>query len=554
MTTAVVTAPPIRAAAPTLDSPRHDRETTVQLRFIARLGASVSLAIGTVVLVGYVFRWAPVVQLRPSWPPMYPNTALAFFVGGLASLGATSRRWRIRVVSGVGFGIVVVGAGITLILNALDVGSTVLEGLWPDDPFVAATTLVAGRPVVEACVALITAGVAGALVASGRTPRVAQGLALGTMGVGSAAMMGYIIGVDRAALGTSFVLVGMALHTAVGLTALGLAVLFAQPTVGLIGGATHSGPGAQLSRRLVAAVVVAPVLLAAATALLADLLPDARLFQSVVSIVQIIALGLLVIVPLASADRMQQAADADMREARAVKEALGEQGIMTRAIRTMLLESPVAPSGWHLGFRQTAAFGQSPGDSCQLLRGADGSFLLALIDMAGHGTRPALQVMRLRIEIATLWNAGSSIDYIADTIERSVSELDTIGTGVLLRCDTVTGACEYVNAGHPAVIVAYPSAIDSLARTRPLFGIGGAGSCGTFTITRDTVVIAYTDGITEARTATGGLLGVDAIHEALRLHAASGPQAIADACVDAALAHGQSRLIDDALVVVLAQH
>ena len=85
MTTAVVTTPPISAAAPTMDSPRHDRRTTVQLRFIARLGASVSLAIGTVVLVGYVFRWAPVVQLRPSFPPMYPNTALAFLVGGLAS-------------------------------------------------------------------------------------------------------------------------------------------------------------------------------------------------------------------------------------------------------------------------------------------------------------------------------------------------------------------------------------------------------------------------------------------------------------------------------------
>ena len=39
----------------------------------------------------------------------------------------------------------------------------------------------------------------------------------------------------------------------------------------------------------------------------------------------------------------------------------------------------------------------------------------------------------------------------------------------------------------------------------------------------------------------------------MRVHAVAGPQPIADACLDAALAHSNTRLRDDAMVVVLQQ-
>lgn len=63
--------------------------------------------------------------------------------------------------------------------------------VWPDRPFVQATTAVPARPVVETCVALICIGSAGILTSLRRSAALAQGLALGTVSVGTAAILGY---------------------------------------------------------------------------------------------------------------------------------------------------------------------------------------------------------------------------------------------------------------------------------------------------------------------------------------------------------------------------
>lgn len=65
------------------------------------------------------------------------------------------------------------------------------------------------------------------------------------------------------------------------------------------------------------------------------------------------------------------------------------------------------------------------------------------------------------------------------------------------------------------------------------------------------LIVVYTDGITEARAGRGPLLGDDAIRKRIRFHRLDPAQTIADSCIDAALAHAEQRLSDDALVVVL---
>jgi serine phosphatase RsbU (regulator of sigma subunit) len=70
-------------------------------------------------------------------------------------------------------------------------------------------------------------------------------------------------------------------------------------------------------------------------------------------------------------------------------------------------------------------------------------------------------------------------------------------------------------------------------------------------VARQGFLVAYTDGVTEARSSDRRLLGEDALEHALRHHAASKAQAVADACMDAALSHSNARLRDDALTLVL---
>ena len=536
---------------PDLDRPLHVVGLPDVLRNVARACAVLSIAIGTVVLFGYVTRWAAAVELYRTLPPMYPNAALGFVIGGCSALVATSPRRGRQRLAVAGFGLVLLVAVVTFLLHLFDVGPTVLDGLWPDDPFVTATTPIGGRPVVETCVAFMGVGASGILLATRGSARWSQGLALGGVSVGAAAVLGYIIGVDRQSLGSSFVVVGMALHTGIALTLLGLAVLLARPTVGLFARLTHAGPSARLSRRLVAVVVFAPIALTASSALLQRAMPDSRLVQSTMAIAQVLALGLLVMLPLAAADDVEQRAERTLREARAVRERAGEQDVISAAIVDLLLERPPTPPGWEVGFRQTAAFAALPGDSCQVLL-ADRGFLVAVVDVAGHGTGPALQALRLRFEIAALWQSGVAVAAIADVLARSVTEMSTIATGVLLAVDADGEGCEYVNAGHPAVIAVTGASTDTWGRTAPLFGLGPAEHHPQRrALGRGALVTIYTDGIIESRSPTSSLLGPSAIEHAIRVHGPAGPQAVADACIDAALAHSNTRLRDDALALVL---
>lgn len=539
-----------------LDRPLHLVGLPATLRAVSRTAALAAMLIGASVLFGYVVEWRLAVELHPSLPPMYPNAAIGFVLGGVGALLASSHRPDRQRLALAAFAVVFAGSAATFLLHVFDVGPTVLEALWPDDSgFVVATTPVPGRPVVESCVAFMGVSAAGMVLATRSSARWSQGLALGGVSVGAAAVLGFVIGVDRAELGSSFVVVGMALHTGIGLTLLGIAVLLAQPTVGLFARLTHAGPSSRLSRRLVAVVVVAPILLTALSAVLSRALPDSRLVQSTMAIGQVLVLGLLVMLPLSAADDIEQRAERTLREARAMLERVGEQDVISAAIVGLMLERPAAPPGWEVGFRQTAAFAALPGDSCQVLTRADGRFLVALVDVAGHGTESALQAMRLRFEIAALWQAGVGLGAITEVVSSSVREMDTIATGVLLAVDADGGACEYVNAGHPAVIALTGSATDTWGRTSALFGVDvGQREPQHRPLGRGALLVLYTDGIIEARSPSRQQLGAGAIEHAIRVHAPAGAQAIADACIDAALSHSHTRLRDDALALVLRRH
>lgn len=535
-----------------LDRPKHLVNLSNRLMLLSRVAALLTAAIGALVLAGWVFRWSTAVQLHGSLPPMYPNTALSFTVGGIAAYTALSPWRSIRLIGLSGFLAIASYAAATLGLHIVEAGSTFLDSaLWPADSFIAATTPVPGRPVVETCVSLICIGVAGAMSAAGLWPRLTQALALGTVSVGLAAILGYVIGVNRRELGLSFVIVGMALHTAIGLTALGLAVMLAKPTVGLFASLTLSGPSAQLGRRLIAVVVIAPIALTAASAALARLTPDARLAQSVAAIGQILALGLLVILPLGAAERVEAAARDALRSARRLSEEAGEEHLVLATIARELLDVPAAPPGWELGFRQTAAFAALPGDSCQVLTSDDGRFLVAVIDVAGHGTAPAMQAMRIRTELAALWTAQQPLTTISDVLNKSVTAMRTVVTALLIEFDPASGHYQFLNAGHPAAIHLSGGSIVRWGNTRPLFGVDAVSSVDKGVIDDDSMLVVFTDGVSEARSDDLGLLGDAMVEAAVRRHSALGVQAVADACMDAALAHSNARLRDDALVLVL---
>lgn len=519
----------------------------------SKVAAVAAASIGCFVLFGYLTRWSTAVRLLPSLPPMYPSTALSFVVLGTACL-LTAQTGRFSRFASVLFALVAAFGLATIVLHVGSAGSTWLDSLWPDRPFVQATTPVPGRPVVETCVALICIGLAGILISLRRSAALAQGLALGTVSVGTAAILGYLIGVDRSALGTSFVAVGMALHTAVALVLSGLAVLLSRPTIGLFGRLTSTGPSAALGRRLVLVVVAAPICLTALSAALSRWLPDAGLALSVAAVLQIVALGLLVTLPISAAERVEFAAAQELQQARTLTEEMGERDAVMEALGRELSHPPQSFDGWIVGFRQSVAVAELPGDSCQLLQSPHGQWLLAVIDVAGHGTEAALQALRLRTEVAALWTHEQTLATIAIHLDKTVQEMDTIATGVLITLDPASGDCEYINAGHPAPLQFVNNATSRWPPTQRLFGLGPTVPVSAVAhLEIQSLLVVYTDGVSEARSRGRAELGENNVSRLVMEFAHAGAQALADACVDAALEFSGARLRDDALAIVLVR-
>lgn len=534
------------------DRPEHLALFGTRLLGVARRLALGVSALGAIVLGGYLVRSAAVVKLWHSLPPMYPNAAVGFLVGGLGILAALGANPVVRRVGAALSGAVGLVAAVTLVLHAADVGSTWLEALWPQDPFVDATTLVAGRPVAETCVAFVALGLSGVLLAVRRAPRLAQGLALGAVSVGLAATFGFVLGVDRRALGMSAIGVGMALHTALGITALGAAAFLSRPRVGLVGHLASAGPGGQLGRRLVAVAVVAPLLLAMLGVVLRAVMADDLLVGSILAVVQAGALAVLVMIPAAGIDRLDTFAREAQRELRRRRESIHEQDAVIAAIASQLLAEPPSPEGWLVAVAQEQASGELAGDTLQLIEDGAGRFLIALFDLAGHGSVAALSAYRFRSEIEALWRHGVPLDEVLAQLNHTALDLDTIATGVLMEVERSTGEIRWLNAGHPPPVQIRHGEVHGWERTGPLLGVSQPlHSVRSHQLGHGDLFVLYTDGMSDARPVQGAPLGDEQLIDLVRAWAHEHPTQIANACLDAARQHAAGRLPDDTLILVL---
>lgn len=280
--------------------------------------------------------------------------------------------------------------------------------------------------------------------------------------------------------------------------------------------------------------------------------PSPAFAQSVTTVMQVALTGALILVPAATIGRMERAIDVELGAARRLVESASD---VTPAIESivgeLMLNPPVLP-GWEVGFRHEPAFGHLAGDSLQVLPrgGSHPSALVVVADMAGHDARAAILAYGLRSHIAALWEQGCDLEAIAASASRKLCRRGTITTAVLL--EVAEDRIRMINAGHPPPVHVRDASMTEWPLTGPLLGVPTETYAARSEVVREhDLIVVYTDGITEARPGRGPLLGDDAIRERIRFHRLDPAQTIADSCIDAALAHAEQRLSDDALVVVL---
>lgn len=537
---------------PAMAVPRQRVANALRQQQIASALAWVVLAVGLLVLFGYAVGSVRIVELSPSLPPMYPVTAVGLALGGSAVLAMRrngNSRW---LGAACGAGVAVIGA-IELTLNLAGAGPSWMEGLFRSEVTPLATTPVAGRPVVETCIAFVLVGTALILIALDRRPVAAQALGVAATAVGVSAVVGFVLGVDRRDLGAAVGVVGMALHTAIGIAFLGMAAVLLRPNVGVLGQLFDGGVTGALTRRLTLVIAGTPLVLVTVAAVLVRMVPDQSLALSVFSVVQVAVLGALVLVPSAVIVRteweLRERLDSVQRRA----ESAGDLTAVVEAITTELSVTRPEIPGWETGMRYEPAYGHLTGDSVQVLRRDQPTpaTLLAVFDIAGHGAQSAVLAYGLRTHIAALWENGASLADIAASANAKMLRRRTNATAVLLEMPDHGAVVRLVNAGHPPPVHVKGRKLKPWPRTGPLLGFPGVThEVRAIPVAQGELVVITTDGLHEAQTEGRVLLGEERLAELVVTRRDDPPQRLADACVDLALEHTGGRLRDDALVVV----
>ncbi|HET9420865.1 MAG TPA: PP2C family protein-serine/threonine phosphatase [Nocardioides sp.] len=158
----------------------------------------------------------------------------------------------------------------------------------------------------------------------------------------------------------------------------------------------------------------------------------------------------------------------------------------------------------------------------------DEAIHLAVFDAVGHG----LHAARLSTFAVGVYRncrrAGQGLLETYATMDAALAEQfgrDTFTTGVLAELDPETGALRWVSAGHPSPLLLRGNQdVKTLDATRATpFGMPMFGTEPTIAEERlqaGDILVLYTDGVTEARYASGALLGVEGLTGLLQRDAA----------------------------------
>ena len=186
---------------------------------------------------------------------------------------------------------------------------------------------------------------------------------------------------------------------------------------------------------------------------------------------------------------------------------------------------------------------------------------MVLLDVTGHGLPAAMTVNRISGELERICGEFPNADSLRITellaryFHLTMAPHRIFATGFVADLDLTTGSLQWVNAGHPPCFILRNSeeAIQPLASNTMMLGAVGPeefeGELGTLSMHPGDTLICYTDGVSEARSPKGDLLGLQAVEQCLC--GESGDVPWTTRLADMARSHSRELLDDDILVTAI---
>jgi len=239
---------------------------------------------------------------------------------------------------------------------------------------------------------------------------------------------------------------------------------------------------------------------------------------------------------------------------------LRSEMLLARTLQDALLppEPPEIP-GWRVALRLAPAR-EVGGDLYLLERLADGRYLVCLGDIAGKSIYGLIYLSLMISHIRSAAREGLSPEAIASEVNRRVFDTlapETYAAVFIGLLEPETGALSFVNCGHPPPLLLSPlrGRLGALSSGGIVIGAARAPQYvpRTVTVGEGEVLIAYTDGLSEARNAYGEEFQETRIaNTALAaLQDGSKPEEIAKRLLDAARRWSAQPGHDDATCLVL---
>ncbi len=185
---------------------------------------------------------------------------------------------------------------------------------------------------------------------------------------------------------------------------------------------------------------------------------------------------------------------------------------------------------------------------------------VVLLDVTGHGIPAALTVNRLQGELARLvaeypgMSAGALLEQLNRYVYLTLAEQSVFVTAVAVRADPVKGTADIANAGHPPVLVRRSSGeLDSVGATATVLGAQEPDEYLSKPVTvrfaPGDSVIAFTDGVTEARSPEGAMFGGQGVRSVIDAGRPDPSRRWPELIAEAVQKHHPGAPTDDTLIV-----
>ncbi len=356
--------------------------------------------------------------------------------------------------------------------------------------------------------------------------------------------VGYAFGTPS--VGRLFLRPEISFQAALGALLVALGVILIHPGSGLLSISASPSRGGAIIRRLGPVVLFAPALLL----LVVEELPTASRIDGLAVVA--VSLGFLLLVLLGVLARIVDvtALEASTAQARAMRAQEGldqEAPLVARLADNFHLVEVEDVAGWEVATRFRLGEGAVGGDASVVRLLPHGKIGIVVVDVTGHGARPALRAIRTRDLLIHALALGYSPAASLGSVQFSLGS-DALASAAVLCLDPESGDLAFAAAGHPPMIHIATQTANLLGPTGPLLFLNPDAEYAQLDIQLspgDTIVI-FSDGVADVQVVTSGRTEPQQLADALLAE-----RGVAWRTADLVLGFGEGDPSDDQSVVVL---